>query len=177
MKVKTCKLCHLPRFANTSWCSKHYREREKAKKEEKARLKKERHESTKGFKESLRKTLHKKAWKLMSEVIRRTGANLDGYNECYTCGAVKHYTEMNAGHYKHDRLDFDFRNIHCQCVKCNQHNSGELDLYAERLIREHGLEWFNQLVKDSWSHQGYSVEDLKVIIEDLKNILNKLNNQ
>ena len=110
----------------------------------------------------------------MSEVVRRTGANLDGYNECYTCLAVKHYKEMNAGHYKHDKLDFDFRNIHCQCVKCNQHNSGELDLYAERLIRENGLEWFNQLVRDSWTHPGYSVEDLTLIIEELKNKLVKI---
>ncbi|MEI7998878.1 MAG: recombination protein NinG [Candidatus Omnitrophota bacterium] len=167
--IKPCKTCGLkPKYANSNFCWGCLKAREKTIKEEKAFLKKERHESTKGFKESLRKTLHKKAWKLMSEIVRRTGANLDGYNECYTCGAVKRYTEMNAGHYKHDRLDFDFRNVRCQCVKCNQHNSGELDLYAERLIRENGLEWFNKLVQDSWRHKGYSVEDLVAIIEDLK---------
>jgi len=173
--IKTCKKCDKPRYANQSLCYFHFREHEKAKKEEKARLKKERHESTKGFKESIRKTLHKKAWKLMSEWIRRKDANLDGYNECYTCGHIKHYKEMNAGHFKHDRLDFDLRNLKCQCVNCNQHNSGRLDVYAEHLIRDYGLEWFNKLVQDAWSHKGYSVEDLTAIIEDLKIKISKLN--
>jgi len=172
---KNCKLCDSKRYANTSWCYKHFREREKQKKEEKARLKKERKESTKGFQKNLRKKLHKKAWSLMSEWIRRKDANPDGYVECYTCRRIKHYKETNAGHYKHDKLDFDERNLKVQCVKCNQHNSGELDLYAERLISEYGLEWFNKLIKDAWSHKGYSIEDLSKIIEDLKIKISNLN--
>lgn len=168
MKERLCKICGSKCYANTSWCFKHWREREKAKKEEKARLKRERKESTKGFQENLKKKLHRIAWRLMSEWIRRKDANPDGFVECYTCRRMKHYKETNAGHYKHGRLDFDERNLKVQCVKCNQHNSGELDLYAERLIEEYGLEWFNKLVKDAWCHQGYSVSDLRAIIEDLK---------
>jgi len=171
---KECKECRCKRYANTNLCYHHYREREKAKKEEKLRLKKIRKESTKGFEKSLRKKLHGMAWKLMSEWIRRKDANADGFIECYTCGRVKHYKETNAGHYKHDRLDFDERNLKCQCVRCNHSNSGELDIYAENLIRDNGLEWFNQLVKDAWAHKGYSVEDLKKIIVDLKEKLSKL---
>lgn len=52
---------------------------------------------------------------------------------------------MNAGHFKHGVLDFDEMNIHCQCVKCNKWNSGELDIYAEHLIRDYGLDKFNDL--------------------------------
>jgi len=165
---KPCKLCDKERFANTSWCLKHYKEREKQKATEKLARKKERKEQSKGYLKSLRKKLHAKAWTLQSEWIRKKDANLDGYVECYTCLEIKHYKETNAGHYKHDRLDFDDRNLKVQCIKCNHRNSGELDLYAERLISENGLEWFNKLVADSWSHPGYSVEDLKLIIEDLK---------
>lgn len=164
----TCKLCDKPKYANLSICFFHYKAREKAKKEEKARLKKERKESSKAFQSSLRKKLHAKAWTLMSQVVRLTGANLDGYTECYTCGAVKHYKELDAGHYKHGKLDFDFRNIHKQCTTCNKYYSGKLDVYAEKLIAIYGLEWLNQLVRDAWSHQGYSVDDLRLIIEDLK---------
>jgi hypothetical protein len=171
---KPCKLCDKKRFANTSWCWQHFREREKLKKEEKARLKKERKESTKGFEKSLRKKLHNIAWKLMSEWIRRKDANRDGFVECYTCGRMKHYKETNASHYKHDRLDFDERNLKVQCITCNHHNSGELDIYAENLIRDYGLEWFNQLVRDAWAHQVYSCEELKNIIQDLKIKINNL---
>jgi ribosome-binding protein aMBF1 (putative translation factor) len=174
--TKLCKTCGLkPKYANSNFCYSCLKARTKEQKEEKARLKKERHESTKGFKESLRKTLHKKAWKLMSEIVRRTGANLDGYNECYTCGAVKHWKELQAGHFKHDKLDFDPRNLKPQDSQCNKYYSGKLDVYAENLIRDYGLEWFNQLVKDAWSHKGYSVEDLTAIIEDLKIKLEELN--
>lgn len=171
---KKCKLCGTKRYANSSWCYKHFREREKLKKEEKARLKKLRKESTKGFEKSLRKKLHSIAWKLQSQWIRTKDANPDGFVECYTCGAFKHYKETNAGHYKHDRLDFDDRNLKVQCVRCNHSNSGELDVYAENLIRDNGLEWFNQLVRDAWAHQGYSAEDLKKIIVDLREKLSKL---
>jgi len=176
IQTKPCKLCDKPRFANTSWCYAHYREREKAKKEEKARLKKERHEASKGFKKALRKSLHKKAWTLMSKWIRRSGANLDGYNECYTCGCVKHWKELQAGHFKHDRLDFDERNLKPQCPQCNNNYSGRLDVYAEKLIKDYGLEWFNQLVRDAWAHQGYSEQELAKIIEDLREKINNLEN-
>lgn len=168
MNNKPCKLCDKVRFANTSWCYRHYKQREKEKREEKARLKKERHEATKTFSESLRKRLHRKAWKLMSQYIRRRDANLDGYLECYTCGKIDHYKKMDAGHFKHDRLDFDERNLKPQCDTCNRRYSGRLDVYAEKLIRENGLEWFNKLVQDAWAHQGYSSEELAIIILDLK---------
>lgn len=172
---KECKECRCKRYANQSLCYRHFREREKIKKEEKLRLKKIRKESTKGFEKSLRKKLHKIAWTLQSQWIRRKDANLDGYNCCYTCDCIKHYKELDAGHFKHDRLDFDDRNLKPQCTTCNKYYSGRLDIYAERLIINYGLDWFNELVKDAWSHPGYSSEDLKKIIIDLKEKLSQLN--
>lgn len=169
MKIeKPCKLCRVKRYANTSYCWKHYRETEKEKKELKLKKKKERKESSKKFQESLRKMLHKKAWKLQSEWIRRKDADLDGNVECYTCYAVKHYSEMNAGHFKHDRLDFDDDNLKPQCVQCNLHNSGRLDVYATRLIEENGLEWVKNLERKAHEYNKYTPEILMNIIKDLK---------
>ena len=172
---KSCKLCDKNRYANISFCYQHYREIEKKKKIDKLEKKRASKLASKGFQESERKRLHKQAWKLMSEVVRRTGANLDGFTECYTCQSVIHWSKANAGHFKHDRLDFDFRNIKTQCVACNLHNSGRLDVYAERLIEENGLEWFTQLIRDSNSYNKYDAERLKVIILDLKEKLLELN--
>lgn len=167
-KEKPCKLCKTKRFANTSYCYKHYKELEKKKKIEKLEKAKIKKESTKKFQESERKKLHGKAWKLISEIVRRDGVNLDGYGECYTCGNIIHWKEANAGHFKHDRLDFDFRNLKRQCIKCNQHYSGRLDIYAEKLINENGLEWFNQLCRDANDYNKYDSTRLKEIIKELE---------
>jgi len=175
MKSKNCKLCDKPKYLQSKFCYAHHREIEKLKKIERLEKKKAKKLASKGFQESERKRLHKQAWKLMSELVRRTGANLDGYNYCYTCGKVVHWSEANAGHFKHDRLDFDFRNLKCQCVACNLHNSGRLDVYAENLIRDNGLEWFNQLCRDSNEYNKYDTERLKVIIIELTEKINKIN--
>jgi hypothetical protein len=168
ISIKTCKECRMKRFANTSYCFKHYREREKKKKEEKVQRVLLRKQSTKKFQENLRKKLHGIAWKLMSEWIRRKDANLDGFVECYTCGCWKHWKEMNAGHFKHDKRDFDERNVKCQCVTCNKYYSGRLDVYLMKLIEENGLEWVRKLIRDCWDKPGYTILELKQIILDLK---------
>lgn len=121
-----------------------------------------------GHSKKTKKKLHDSVWKLMSLYVRKKDADFNGFNKCYTCDIVKHYSELQAGHYKHDRLDFDERNLKPQCVKCNHFNSGKLDVYAERLIKDYGLKWFNKLVKDAWSHTGYSEEEMKKIKVELK---------
>ena len=173
--TKLCKICNLkPKYANTNFCLSCYKAREKSKKQEKARLKKERYEATKGFTESLRKRLHKKAWKLQSEWIRRKDANLDGMVQCYTSGRFYHWKELDCGHFKHGKLDFDDRNLKPQSRADNSYKSGCLDVYAEHLIRDYGLEWFNKLVLDANTHRGYGVEDLTIIIKDLQEKLSNL---
>ena len=110
----------------------------------------------------------------MSEWIRRKDANLDGYVECYTCASIKNWKEMNAGHFKHDKLDFDERNLKPQCVTCNKYYSGRLDIYASRLIRENGWEWFQMLEIDAQLYNKYDILRLKNIIDDLSIKLNIL---
>lgn len=114
------------------------------------------------------KSLHKKAWSLWSLWIRSKDADFAGFTKCYTCGQAKHYKEMNAGHYIHNRLDFDIRNIKVQCVKCNQYFSGRLDNYTLNLIRDFGLPWVHQLRKDAAQHKGYKRADLEEIINRFK---------
>jgi hypothetical protein len=168
MPIKKCKKCENDRYANTSWCITHFKEHEKEKEKLKAIRKLDRKIQSKGFIENTRKKLHKQMWKLMSLYIRTKDADNNGMVSCYTCGIVKHYKEMDCGHFKHGRLDGDERNLKVQCSKCNRYLSGHLDVYAERLIRDYGLDWFNQLVLDANTHQGYSISELACIIRDLK---------
>ena len=85
--------------------------------------------------------LKKKAWSLMSEYVRRRDKGV-----CFTCGKREWNEElgennlkvMQAGHYIHNRLDYDPMNINCQCQRCNHFLSGNLGIYAERLIKKYG---------------------------------------
>ena len=171
---KPCKECDKKRYANTSWCYAHYKDHEKRKKQAKIMARIERKSKTKGFIENTKKKLHKQAWALMSQWVRRKDANLDGFNECYTCGVVKQWKELQAGHFKHDRLDFDERNLKPQCSRCNHYYSGKLDVYAENLIRDYGLEWLQQLLRDSNEYQPYQISELAKIIRDLKTKISQL---
>lgn len=73
MNPKPCRLCASPRWATTSWCYRHYREREKAKKIEKANRKLLRKQSTKKFKENEKKKLINKCDIVFSLLIRKQG--------------------------------------------------------------------------------------------------------
>jgi len=88
----------------------------------------------------------------------------DGYI-CYTCNGIGN----QAGHYWHGRLDFDPRNLHCQCAGCNHWKSGNLAEYASRLKKEFGNDWFDKL--DSDAHQmsnKFSRFELQEIIDKYK---------
>ena len=144
-------------------------------KAEKLARKKAKHKLTKGYLVGQRKTLFKKCWKLMSEWVRRKDADWKGNVKCFTCGVVKHWKEMHAGHFIHDKLDFDERNLKPQDCSCNTYNGGELGIYAEKLIEENGLDWIKQLRKDAQlKGNDYSYEELLEIEKDLKSKLESL---
>ena len=59
----------------------------------------------------------------MQKLVRLKAADKDGYCKCVTCGVVKHYKQMQGGHYygRKEALVFKLweENIHPQCPKCN----------------------------------------------------------
>jgi len=64
---------------------------------------------------------------------------------CFTCGKPGN----QAGHFWHNKLDFDERNLHCQCAYCNLYRSGNLAEYSAKLIKKYGQEWFDNLYSDA----------------------------
>ncbi len=124
------------------------------------------------------KSLKAKAWKLMSEWVRRKNADWRGYVRCYTCPKIDVWNSGNihAGHFKHGVLDYTELNIHPQCNSCNTYYSGRLDVYATRLAREHGLHILDELQERADAERkrihelgyAYTTDELKEIIIDLK---------
>lgn len=76
------------------------------------------------------KKLHKKAWDIQSEYIRRSERGI-----CFTCGQQNDWKECDAGHFKHGH-EFDFvkNAIHCQCVYCNKYKSGNAAEYMKNML-------------------------------------------
>ncbi len=167
-KVKPCRLCPGLRYGPSSWCYKHYRDREKKKREEKKEKSILRKKSTKKYQISETRKLHKKCWTLQSIIVRSSAADKYGFCECYTCGKTLPWKEMHAGHYRHGTLDFDRRNLKPQCTQCNTYNGGKLNKYTLKLIKEYGIEWVEMLERDADRHPGYRLEELQKIYEVLK---------
>lgn len=90
------------------------------------------------------KNLKKSIWSLFSEWVRRNEKGI-----CWTCGDKKHWKEMQAGHYIHNKLDFDPINVHCQCVRCNHFLSGNLGVYGEKMIKTYGQDVIDDLRRRS----------------------------
>jgi len=94
--------------------------------------------------------------RIFSEYIRLKDAK-DGIVRCYTCGAFKHWKEVDAGHYisrTHKATRWDKRNVHVQCKKCNSTmdwgRKGNLDEYALRLLKDYGQEVLETLNRAKW---------------------------
>ena len=68
-------------------------------------------------------------------IRHRDATRLNG--RCYTCNKPGD----QAGHFihSHNSVRFDPMNVNLQCLPCNQYKSGNLGVYALKLIEEYGL--------------------------------------
>jgi hypothetical protein len=88
------------------------------------------------------------AWKVFSKYIRLRDGGI-----CVTCGArpwnselgEPDWKQLQAGHYRHGKFDFDEMNINSQCVRCNKWLSGNLAKYTFYLIDKYGEDAVREL--------------------------------
>ena len=134
------------------------------------------HEKKKGL-------LHKQAWSLVSEIVRRSEADRYGVTHCYTCGKPWHWKDTDCGHFLHagtshlNLVDFCFDNLRVQCKHCNKYLKGNLDIYRANLESEIGPERIQDIydlknVINKWSHEEYKklIADLKIELKELDNV-------
>jgi len=115
------------------------------------------------------KSLHKKAWELTSLYVRKSAANENGIVRCYTCDKPHYYTDMECGHYIHkDCLDYDLNNLRAQCNYCNCRLHGNSGVYAEKLIKEIGIDDVDFLREKANQVKKFNIFELEEIINDLK---------
>jgi hypothetical protein len=119
------------------------------------------------------RTLKNKCWKEFSEYIRLRDADEGGTTRCYTCSRPLFWKEAQCGHAiggRHMAVLFDADICRPQCYRCNVPMRGNYPIFTAKLIREHGLEWFEKKLEGSRRVVKYSRSDLEVLLENLKEL-------
>lgn len=106
-----------------------------------------------------------KLWKVFSEYIRQKYADDDGYVACISCGVVKHWKELHAGHYIPKSLGLNIyfaeKNVHPQCAGCNMFRHGNLAPYALALKKKYGEGILEEL--DAMRHQTRKIPEFEYL--------------
>lgn len=120
-----------------------------------------------------------RAWKYCSIYNRMKDADWRGNVKCCTCDTVKHWKELQAGHFEQGRggsILFEDRNIHAQCYGCNcgkHSNPRKYDAYMRKRYGDKVVEELDALADTSVQ---YTLDDYLRIakeyilkIDELKN--------
>ena len=149
--------------------------------EGKKRMEKREKQKLKLMKEALktRGDWIKEAQKAFNAYIRER----DRDQACISCdkpaGGDNHLTGSgwDAGHYRSTgsapHMRFEEENCHKQCVKCNQHLSGNTVEYRKRLIDRIGLERVEAIEADQ-EPRKHTIPDLKEMIDHYKKMVREL---
>lgn len=115
--------------------------------------------------------LKKKAWEQLSLVVRRIHADDGGTVECFTCGRLMWWRESQAGHAIPGRTGavlLDPEIIRPQCVGCNVFQRGQYHIFATKLIKEKGMDWWECKLTESRKVRKWNRAELEEVIEKLK---------
>ena len=94
----------------------------------------------------------KKADYQFSRFIRLRDADENGMVKCCTCPTVRHWKEMDCGHFRSRRhlgTRWHSQNAAPQCRECNSEKQGNLEEYALFLIDKYGNDILAYLVQKS----------------------------
>jgi hypothetical protein len=136
-------------------------------------------EKTKAWKKT--KAKMKNDLETIQELIKATQIIFNKYirlndkllgNPCFSCRKPLG-DKYDAGHFfnanNHWNVRFDERNVHSQCVHCNQHLHGNLLEYRKQLEFYYGITWLNELEQDAKKTRKFTKDELKEIINIYKN--------
>jgi hypothetical protein len=104
---------------------------------------------------------------MVSEYVRRKDADEGGTVACFTCGELSYWKELHAGHAipgRRNAVLYDVDIIKPQCARDNLFMAGRHDVFAAKLIKEHGLEWFEEKLSGARQVVKFTREDLEDLI-------------
>jgi len=119
-------------------------------------------EKKRAFRQTDLKTRKSAAIKACHEYIRER----DKHKGCITCGKPLVGTKFDAGHFlksTHSYTKFMEKNIHGQCVACNQYRGGEEKIYESKIKEIYGLRTLEALYRCKSKAIKRTAEDYKAI--------------
>ena len=76
-----------------------------------------------------------------SRYIRLRDSDSNGMCKCITCDTVKHWKDMDCGHFQSRRYTatrYHEQNANAQCQRCNKYQSGEQYLHGKEIDLKFG---------------------------------------
>jgi len=123
------------------------------------------------------RSLKARAWKLFSEWIRRKDADQGGTVSCYTCGKLMFWKEAHAGHAipgRHNAVLLDPEIVRPQCPRDNLFLGGRYEIFATKLIKEKGMEWWEAKLEGARAIVKLTRGDYEALISSYKQKLEDL---
>jgi hypothetical protein len=114
---------------------------------------------------------------LFSKYIRLKYSS-KGFCKCVTCGAFKHWKEMDCGHFvgrQFLQTRWDEKNVGPQCTRCNRHESGRGAQFALYLQERYGLGIVEELNRKSKRVRPVKIAELQELAKGIRTELKKLN--
>jgi hypothetical protein len=116
--------------------------------------------------------LKRKAWKLLSEYVRRKSASpTNGMAECYTCGTMMHWSRLQGGHFVPGRTGSVLlveENVRPQCRDCNIFHRGSYHAYTLKMLSEIGRAKVDELMALRHQTKKWSRAELDDFIDEYK---------
>lgn len=115
-----------------------------------------------------------KLWELCKQITRKVYGDT-----CYTCKKKGlEGSNWQTGHFLTSstcsmELRYDLKNLRPQCMPCNKWKSGNWPAYEEHLIRDHGLEYVDELKNRNKATKGgnYGIFWINQKIEEYETVL------
>lgn len=99
-----------------------------------------------------------------SQWIRSKDADHAGRVPCFTCGVIRHWKEMDAGHFQ-TRVKYSTRwdemNVKPQCKGCNLTNGGHQYIFGLYLDQLYGAGAAEEVVRRSNELRKFSTVELR----------------
>lgn len=122
-------------------------------------------------------TVKAAAWDHFSRYIRLKHS-VNGYCTCVTCGVLKHWKDIDAGHYvpksRGNSIYFVEENVHPQCRACNRFKGGMLIEYGIYMQSMYGPNIDDYLLKLSRQTLHFTLNDYEEIEQEYRLMANEL---
>lgn len=123
------------------------------------------------------KTLIRKLDEVFSRYIRLRDADEHGYIRCISCGKIRHFSEMDCGHFinrSHMATRYDEQNCNGQCRACNRFDEGNNIGYTRGLIAKYGPQVIDLLYLKKNTIKKWDIFELEALIAHYQKEIQKL---